>query len=123
MKYQHHVHVWSVETVGFAAATDLKERAARFLEEALELAQAAGLTEANVEILAGYVFNRPTGELPQEIGGTYLTLASLAQAAGVDMEDRGWAELTRVQRPEIIEKVRRKQATKPHFSVLPGRDA
>ena len=121
--FQRECHEWAFDAVGEAAATNIKERATRFLEEALELAQACGLTEANVNELAGYTFNRASGVIEDEIGGVMITLGALSEIVNVDMLDQGFRELRRVNRPEMIEKVSRKWATKPHFSVLPGKDA
>ncbi len=61
------------------------ERALRFLEEALELFQAAGGREKDASHLIDYVFSRPRGDLSQEIGGVLNTLAALATCHGVSL--------------------------------------
>lgn len=76
---------------GFRAA-----RARRFLEEAVELAQAIGVTAEEVTAIRDYVFGRSAGEPRQEIGGTMLTLNCLAQAVGVSVAEAEHAEWARV---------------------------
>jgi hypothetical protein len=99
-------------------AYDSIERNHRFLEEALELVQANGCTREDAHALVDYTFGRPVGELAQEVGGVLVTLAALCNAIGCDMATAGDYELDRVQ--TLIEKIRAKQAAKPHGSPLPG---
>lgn len=100
--------------------TDLTERRDRFLEEALELAQALGVGKQAAHELVHYVWERPVGEPTQEMGGTMVTLAGLASFVGLDMVACGEAELTRCQTPEVVAKIRAKRATRVRGSVLPG---
>lgn len=57
-------------------------RARRFLEEAVELAQAAGVTAEEADAVRAYVFSRPAGDIRQEIGGVMVTLSCLAEVMG-----------------------------------------
>ncbi len=91
---------------------DKRQRVHRFIEEAVELAQACEIPQHEVERLVGYVYGRPVGEPSQELGGTVITLAALAEALGLSAEDAALTELERVERPEVMEKVRRKQVGK-----------
>ncbi|MCD0167106.1 hypothetical protein IHN58_15765 [Deinococcus sp. 12RED42] len=111
---------WVREAFGSEPADCRDERAHRFLEEALEAVQAAGTTTEEAQQLVQYVYGREEGEITQEVGGVMLTLAPFAAAFGVDMVQAGEAELARVNTPEIIEKCRRKNASKPRNSPLPG---
>jgi len=105
------------ECFGSIIANDINERNHRFLEESLELVQALGCTSSEAHQLVDYVFNRPIGEPHQEAGGVMVTLAALCQAAGLDMQQDGEAELARVWTK--IDVIRAKQAAKPKHSPLP----
>lgn len=54
---------------GATISRDKAERNHRFLEEALELVQACGCTESEAAQLVAYVYGRPAGDPPQEVGG------------------------------------------------------
>jgi len=87
---------WSVKAFGEAVATDKKERALRFLEEAIELAQACGIEFLDIPALAAHVYGKPVGEVAQEVGGVGVTLLILCQNLGLSAEDCEWAELKRI---------------------------
>lgn len=91
---------------------DVKTRAARFLEEAAEAAQAAGLEQEDAYRVVELVYDRPRGEMAQELGGSMNTLCALATAAGIDLQIAAYDEINRMETPEIIDKVRRRQAEK-----------
>lgn len=110
--YQQRVRAWVLECFGPTIANDMTERSFRFLEEALELSQSIGCTREQAHTLVDYVFNRPTGERGQEVGGVLVTLAALVSAAGIDMDYEAERELVRITMPETIAKIRRKQASK-----------
>lgn len=110
--YQERVWDWLYKCFGQDIACDQTERSFRFLEEALELVQAAGATKEQALALVDYVYSRDRGEVRQELGGVMVTLAAFAAAAGFDLEVCGQDELNRVSQPEIIDKIRKKQAMK-----------
>ncbi|WP_065091522.1 hypothetical protein [Rhizobium leucaenae] len=118
--FQGQVDDWMVKCFSREIAEDIPERNHRFLEEALEFVQSTGATAQEAHMLVDYVFSRDIGEPAQELGGTMLTLAALSNAIGFYMETAGIIELDRVNRPEVIEKIRAKQLTKPASSPLPG---
>lgn len=118
--FQTRVLPWLLECFGEDIAYDGMERNHRFLEEALELVQACGCTEAEALKLVSYVFGRPVGERSQEVGGVMVTLAALCLAHGLDMHGAGETELARISQPETITRIRMKQASKPAMSPLPG---
>lgn len=120
LPYQTRVRSWMLECFGVAIAGDRIERNHRFLEEALELVQSCGCTESEAQQLVQYVFSRPVGEVSQELGGTMVTLAALAAAHGLNMHRAGEAELARILQPEVMDRIREKQLSKPSMSPLPG---
>lgn len=118
--FQSRVSDWLIECFGVDIAHDKAERAHRFLEEAIELYQACGMTKEHALSLVDYVYGRPVGNLSQEIGGVAVTLAALCEANEESLNHSAVAELCRIESPEIIEKIRAKHATKPKLSALPG---
>ena len=119
ISFQSRVARWMIECFGDAASYDITERGDRFLEEALELLQALGYDHTRVATLRDYVWSRPEGDPPQEVGGVLITLAGLCMAAKVDMHAAGDAELDRVWTK--IAQIRAKQAAKRDLhSPLPG---
>ena len=115
--FQRRVWQWIVACFPESAHRDIGERNHRFLEEALELAQANGCTMEEAYQLVGYVFDRPSGDPRQEAGGVMVTLAALCNAVEIDMNDAGEHELDRNW--ARIDRIRQKQAAKPHGSALP----
>ena len=116
--FQWRVQAWMFQCFTKAIVLDRTERNHRFIEEALELVQANGCTKSEAHQLVDYVFDRPRGELMQEIGGVMVTLAALCSEACVDMEACAETEIARVQNK--IPEIRAKQAAKPKHSPLPG---
>lgn len=117
--FQQRVQPWLLECFGAEIAADRVERNHRFLEESLELVQALGCTASEAHQLVDYVFGRPVGDPPQEVGGVMVTLAALCLASGLDMHGAGEVELARISVPELVAKIRAKQAAKPKHSPLP----
>jgi len=120
LAFQTRVRPWLLECFGEVIADDGMERNHRFLEESLELVQACGCTKEEAINLVSYVFGRPAGEQAQEVGGVMVTLAALCLAHKLDMHHAGEVELARISRPEVMERIRLKQANKPAMSALPG---
>jgi len=131
--FQHHfgfssnqsrIVAWVRKVFDEATATNAPERALRLVEEAIELAQVCGVDAAALHRLVDYVFNRPVGEPSQEIAGCMVTLYSAAHALGVDADEAFERELSRIQQPEVIDRVRRRQKEKREALVatmeLPG---
>jgi len=115
--FQQRVLEWLTACFYPSACIDRKERVHRFLEEALELAQAAGCSREDVDRLADYVFARPVGRPELEVGGVMVTLAGLCAASGINMDaaadcelKRNWSRMTAI---------RHKQANRPIGSPLP----
>lgn len=93
---QTQVAAWCAAAFGRDHAASIPQRGVRLLEEAIEAAQASGADRDMAHKLVDYVFDRPTGELSQELGGVGVTLLALAEAAGVSAEGCECAEIARV---------------------------
>jgi hypothetical protein len=93
---QYVVGKWAEEAFGGAEANSVPQRALRVLEEAIELAQAAKLDEKLVHDLVKYVYQRPVGEVEQEVSGVSVTLLAFCCAAGLNADTVEWAEVVRV---------------------------
>lgn len=119
--WQTRVSEWLFEAFGFGTLDCAPlERSHRFLEEAIELAQACGCTRDQALELVGYVFGRPTGAVSEEVGGVLVTLGALCWTERISMEQCAEAELARCWRN--VDAIRAKAATKPAGTALPGRD-
>jgi hypothetical protein len=114
---QSRVKPWMLACFGEKIAADREERGDRLLEEVFELLQSGGYDPARVLALRDYVWSRPAGEPPQEVGGVMITLAAYCLAHGLDMHEAGETELARVWTK--VETIRAKQAAKPSGSALP----
>lgn len=101
---------WAAAAFGKGQAASLPQRGLRHAEEALETAQACGCDRAQIHRLVDFVFDRPAGELRQEIGGSGLTLLVLAEAAGLDADSCERAELERVLAKPLAHFTARNQA-------------
>jgi hypothetical protein len=115
--FQQRVQLWMMACFGPEIAADKLERCDRFIEEALELVQAGEYTKERAHALVDYVFDRPQGEINQEVGGVMVTLAAHCLAYGVDMHSAGETELARIWTK--VEQIRAKHAAKPKGSALP----
>lgn len=93
---QRGVAAWCAAAFGLEHATSLPQRGIRHAEEAIELAQAAGAPREMVHKLVDYIYDRPAGDLAQEIGGSGLTLLALAAAAGLSADKEEAREVARV---------------------------
>lgn len=110
--FQGRVQKWMAVCFNSRIATSRRERVFRFLEEALELAQSLDLTADDARLVVDYVYGRPAGEPSQEVGGVNITLAALCWNEGIDMQGAALTELNRIERPEIMDKIRAKQDAK-----------
>lgn len=86
---------WAIETFG-DVAKNIDERAARLVEEAIEIAQAGGVSLATIEKITKHVYSRPAGEIGQEIGGVAFTLATFAERTGFSVSAELQKEWERV---------------------------
>lgn len=111
MKLQARIYQWVVDTFSVEVAQDKQERNFRFLEESLELVQAAGFPKEEALNMVDYVYSRPTRDLPQEIAGSMLTLLALAEAHGFDANSVAEQEMIRIE--ANADSIREKNRFKP----------
>lgn len=107
-QFQNDMAAWGLEVLGSMTMNDQRVRAYRFLEEALELAQACGVTTDNVDSLVDYTFAHPVGEVDDEIGGTLATIALLATSFGYNLDLCAAKQLSKIQETAKIAKIRSK---------------
>lgn len=101
---------WACNTFTPAVALNLKERSSRFIEEAIELAQAAGLGKAAVLAIVDRVYTRKPGGVHREVGQAVMTLEALAELFSIDADVEADKELKRVQSIPLQEWHRRQAA-------------
>jgi hypothetical protein len=92
---QRWIMEWAERNFG-SVALSRQERAARCVEEAIEIAQAERLPFEVLMKIASRVYERPPGSLAQEIGGMFITLEAMAEVAGLDAEQCAQAEYGRI---------------------------
>lgn len=109
--FQQRVARWMDACFGREITNDPNERNLRFIEEALELVQSLGMSRDAAHFMVDYVFDRPAGDPPQEVGGTMISLAALCLPHQMDMDGEGEKELARIQ--PLAKKIRDRQQTKP----------
>lgn len=89
------VYAWVKETFG-SATLNTKERALRFIEEAIELAQAEGLSKEQTRSVLDHVYAKPPGSIESEVGGVGVTLLGYCEAKGLSAEHEEVKEADRV---------------------------
>lgn len=92
---------WLTRTFGHESAISVAERSRRFVEEAIELAQASGLSEKDVADLVRYVYARPVGDPEQEVGGVAVTFLAYCGAAGFSADELEKRELSRIYAKDV----------------------
>ncbi len=110
--FQTRIESWMRGVFGDASHDDQRERTLRFLEEAIELAQAVGLTESDVGVVTDYVYNRPVGQPAQEVGGVMITLAALCEKTQINLEAAAITEFHRIDTDDTRVKIYKKQSFK-----------
>lgn len=99
--------VWGAEN-----ATNPQERLFRMAEEFIELLRAAGLSWNQLGMISTReYFDKPVGELEQEVGGATSTLLAFANSRGIDVEEQVLLDLSNLL--ENKEAARAKHAAKP----------
>lgn len=97
---------------GTTARHNIKERAQRFLEEAVELVQSCGLGAQDIPPIVQWVYNRETGPVDREVGGTMVTLAALCARIAVNLPEAAVMELNRLM-DKSPEEMRKRHNNKP----------
>jgi NTP pyrophosphatase (non-canonical NTP hydrolase) len=106
------VQIWTDMACGEDSRRSKRERALRLVEEALEFAQSVDVGADDLRRVCEYVYSRPKGDPGQEIAGVYVTMLAAACAVDVNAEDELAREILRIQQPDVIERVRRRQIEK-----------
>lgn len=88
--------LWALDTFGPLAGYR-KERALRFIEEAIELVHAAGLHQGEIERVAVRVYGRPAGDMAREVGQAGMTLEALAENCNLSVDSEIDSEFSRVK--------------------------
>lgn len=94
-RVQRTVIEWGTRCFGAEHMHDKIVRAARFLEEAVELAQAVGLPKDHAARVLNYVYSRPPGDPAQEMGGVSNTQYALAGALSLSVAECEEREIAR----------------------------
>lgn len=120
--FQKSVAKWALTCFGYEESKNTQERFFRFGEEALELLQAGGVTREHLAELIDQVYNKPPGELKQEIGGVSTTLAALCESLDIDLEEAAVSELDLIwERMDIIrEKHKNKIRGSAKAGIIPN---
>jgi len=105
------MHNWTLK-IGGPEAPSIRLRARRFLEEALELAQACNVDRENAIRIVNNIYDRPAGDPFQEVGGAAITLLALCEQAQISFVGATEIEWGRINKPEVLAKVQRRQAEK-----------
>lgn len=87
---------WAVRMFG-PVALDRRERLARFMEEAIELAHAEAMPPAMIAKIIDRVYSRPAGDTPKEVGQAQATLECFAESIGLSSDVEAQKEWERVQ--------------------------
>lgn len=104
------VFEWAKAAFSVEEVSNIAQRGLRLLEESLEAFQSCGGDEESAHKLVTYVFNRPVGEIGQELGGVGVTLLALAAAAGLSAEAEEKREVDRILSKPIEEFTKRNKA-------------
>lgn len=87
---------WAVDVFG-PVAVDPRERAMRFLEEAIELSQTLNVPIGTISAVTERVYARAPGRASQEIGQAMVTLEILAESIGFNADTEAAREFDRVR--------------------------
>lgn len=117
---QQEVKNWIKQAFGDAFNGDIQERCKRFLEESMELVQAAGMSRKDADMILTYVYTRPVEPaISTEVGGAFTTLCGLANSLDIEVTEA--FRIDSNKRWDNIEKIREKQEYKASIGV--GRSA
>lgn len=83
-----------------------KVRALRLLEEVIELSQAEGVTEQEIDTIKRQVMDKPAGSARAEFGGVMVTIMGYAWSTNYNAEEAFWEEFARIMHPDMMKKVR-----------------
>lgn len=93
---QEQVRDWCAAAFGEDHANSIPQRGIRLLEEAIELAQAAGCEREMCHKLLDHIFDKPAGDIMQELGSVGTTTLAFAAAAHLSADGCEKMEVERV---------------------------
>ncbi len=100
---------WACNAFGAEHAFNLPLRTLRCAEEAVELAQAAGVSREKMFELVDIVYSRPKGMVHQEIGGVLMVITTICAIQGGDPSFYLTNELCRILKQPIEKFAKRNQ--------------
>lgn len=109
--FQNRAFLWAEGVFDHDVIHDPAERGRRVLEEALELAQALGVSDYDARTLMAHIYTRTPGQPGTEIGDVMVALAVAATQQNITLEAAGEHALARcITRgaDEILERHKRK---------------
>jgi hypothetical protein len=107
---------WALAAFGGKDTTP-RIRLLRFIEEAIELGQAGGLSVSDIQSVVDYVLDRPPGDVAQEIGGVMVTLEAYGEAAGLSITGCEEKEIHRIN-SKSVEHFQKRQQEKSEAGLL-----
>lgn len=117
-KFQELYNTAVRKLLGDDAVDNTQERNHRFIEEAIELVQANGMSKSAVMALVDHVFSKPVGEIKQEAGGVLATFTTLCVQADIDIDEIAQDELDWADSISV-EWFRARQSRKPAIEPNP----
>jgi translation elongation factor EF-G len=78
--FTHEIGHWGRDTFGDLVFSNKQERAARLIEEAIEVGQTLGVEPPMVHAIVDVIYAKPKGALAQALGGVIITWAGLLHA-------------------------------------------
>lgn len=111
ISYQQRIRTWLQRVLGDEVRTNRAERAARLVEEAIELAQVEGVELDGIDRIAKRVYRRPVGEASQEVAGVAVCLLAFADATSIDLNAVTGKEIARIEQVPA-EKIRARHNAK-----------
>jgi hypothetical protein len=109
---EHRISNWLQSVLGTEVRTNLRERASRIVEEAIELAQVEGVTRSRCSASSSACTRGRWASRHQEIAGIQVCVLAYTAAADIDLAKVTNDEITRIEDPALIEKIRAKHAAK-----------
>lgn len=90
------IYDWCARVFGEPHAASVAQRGIRLAEEAIEAAQAAGCEREMLHQLVDHIFEKPAGDLFQELGGVSVCALVMAESVGISLDSCEVCEIDRV---------------------------
>lgn len=86
---------WATRVFG-TITTRIEERAMRVVEEAIEVAQAAGISQNTVEKILYRIYGKEPGRIEEEMGGLLVTTLAMCEVLGAEADELERNEIERI---------------------------